>query len=490
MTFKIYNSLSKKVEEFKSVREGVVRMYNCGPTVYSDAHIGNFRSNIVAELLRRVLEYQGYEVIQVMNITDVGHLTDDSEDGDDKLELAAIKEKKHPLEIAKFYTDGFLRDWNSLHILEPAFRPKATETISEMIEVVKVLIEKGHAYESGGNVYYDITTFPDYGKLSGNTLDKLGNNRVDPDPNKRNPQDFVLWFGDSKYKNHILKWESPWGVGYPGWHMECSAMSMKLLSDSFDGDVFNPDSFQTIDIHTGGEDNRFPHHECEIAQTEGATGKKYVNYWLHVRHLVVEGDKMSKSLGNFYTVKGLLDEGFSWRAIRYLLISSHYRSPLNFTKDGLKAASKSLDRLDELLKRLNGVDVSKQFNEPLELLLNEMTLAVENSLSDDLNVSGALGAIFEFVKHANSALDLDKVGDTQAQDIKDKLLALNNLFGFFDESIFEENELSPELADLLEKRRLSRENKAWDLSDSLREQLRAAGLEVKDTPTGQEWKFI
>jgi cysteinyl-tRNA synthetase len=425
-----------------------------------------------------------------MNITDVGHLTDDGDDGEDKLELAAKKEKKHPLEIAKFYTEEFLRDWKTLKIIEPEFRPKATASINEMIELVKVLIDKGHAYISGGNVYFDISTFPEYGKLSGNTLDKLDNNRVDPDPNKKNPQDFVLWFANSKFENHILKWDSPWGVGYPGWHVECSAMSINLLSDAFEDGSFNPDKFETIDIHTGGEDNRFPHHECEIAQTEGATGKQYVNYWLHVRHLIIEGKKMSKSLGNYYTIQGLIDEGFSWRAIRYLLISTHYRSPLNFTKDGLTAAQKSIDRIDDLLKRLDRVKETKIVNEPLQLNLNKMLLSIEEALTDDLNVSGALGALFEFVKHANTALDLDKVGDEQAVHIKDKLFSLNDLFGFFDKSVLDVKDLSVELMDLLEKRRISRENKDWAKSDSLREQLKAAGVEVKDTPKGQDWKLI
>jgi len=490
MTFKIYNSLSNKVEEFKPVKEGVVRMYNCGPTVYSTAHIGNFRHNMVADFLRRVLEYQGFKVIQVMNITDVGHLTDDGDNGDDKLEVAAKKEKKHPLEIAKFYTEEFLHDWKTLHLLEPSFRPKATETINEMIEVIKVLIDKGHAYISGDNVYFDISSFPEYGKLSGNTLDKLSNNRVDPDPNKRNPQDFVLWFANSKYKNHILKWDSPWGEGYPGWHIECSAMSAKFLSDSFIDGKFYPDKFETIDFHSGGEDNRFPHHECEIAQTEGATGKKYVNYWFHVRHLVMGGEKMSKSKGGLFTVSELIDQGFSWRAIRYLLISTHYRSPLNFSKESLVSAQKNIDRIDDLIKRLDKIKVTKVLNDPLQLKLTEMILSIEEFLSDDLNISGALGSLFEFIKHANIAIDLGTVGEEQATYIKDKLFSLDSLFGFFDRSILEKEELSEEIVDLLEERRIARENKDWQRSDYLRDKLKSLGIKVLDTPNGQEWNKL
>jgi len=487
MTFKIYNSLTNKIEEFKSVKPDIARMYNCGPTVYSTAHIGNFRSNIIAELIRRVLIHNGYKVIQVMNITDVGHLTDDGDDGEDKLEVAAKKEKKHPLEIAKYYTNIFLNDWKTLHMLEPEFRPKATETVSEMIEVIKVLLEKGHAYIAGGNVYYDITSFPEYGKLSGNTLDKLSNNRVDPDPNKRNPQDFVLWFANSKYENHILKWDSPWGEGYPGWHMECSTMSASLLTDAFKDGKFEPEKFETIDIHTGGEDNRFPHHECEIAQTEGATNKKYVNYWLHVRHLIVEGQKMSKSLGNFYTIQQLIDEGFSWRAIRYLLTSTHYRSPLNFTKEGLRAAQKNIDRIDDLLKRLDKIRGDKQFYEPINLDLEKMLLEVEESFNDDLNVSGALGALFEFIKKINKTLEQELIGREQAQLIKEKIFSLDDLFGFFDKTILEEKSLDDELVNLLEQRKKAREEKNWSESDRLRDLLRTKGLEVRDTPNGQEW---
>ncbi len=490
MTFKIYNSLTNKVEEFKSVKPGIARMYNCGPTVYSTAHIGNFRSNMIAELIRRVLIHNGYKVIQVMNITDVGHLTDDGDDGEDKLEVAAKKEKKHPLEIAKYYTQIFLNDWKTLHMLEPEFRPKATETVKEMIEVVKVLLEKGHAYISGGNVYYNITTFPEYGKLSGNTLDKLSNNRVDPDPNKKNPQDFVLWFANSKYENHILKWDSPWGEGYPGWHIECSSMSASLLTDAFKDGKFNPDKFETIDIHTGGEDNRFPHHECEIAQTEGATDKKYVNYWLHVRHLVIEGQKMSKSLGNFYTVQQLIDEGFSWRSIRYLLMSTHYRSPLNFTKEGLRAAQKNLDRIDELLLKLDKIKEEKIFNEPLELDLEKTVLEIEEAFNDDLNISGALGALFEFIKKANINLENKTIGKKQAEIIKNKILGLNKLFGFMDPSILEKKELEPEVVDLLEERKKARAEKNWELSDQIRDKLKTMGIEVIDTKEGQDWKKI
>ncbi|MFP4118785.1 MAG: cysteine--tRNA ligase [Candidatus Woesearchaeota archaeon] len=486
MTFQIYNSLTNKLEVFKPVKEGRVRMYNCGPTVYGYASIGNFRTFVVCDLLRRFLEYKGYGVTQVMNITDVGHLTDDGDDGEDKLEVTAKKEKKHPLEIAKYYTEAFMKDWRTLNMKEPEFRPKATETVGEMIAMVKVLLEKGYAYEAGGNVYFDITSFKDYGKLSGNYLEKLTKSRVESDPNKRNPHDFVLWFGNSKYKNHILKWDSPWGEGYPGWHMECSAMSAKYLSEAFDNSAFHPEKFETIDIHTGGEDNKFPHHECEIAQTEGATGKKYVNYWLHPSFLISEGQKMSKSLGNVYHIFELVKEGFSPRAIRYLLLSTHYRIKLNFTKEGLKASEKALERIDTTLQKLDGIRAGIEYNEPLGLAVNEMLLAVENELDNDLNISGALGAVFETLKTINKAIDEEKVGKHQAQEIIKKFFEMDRVFGLLDKSIFEKEELPPEIATLLEERSQARENKDFETSDRIRDELKEKGYLVKDTKEGQQ----
>jgi cysteinyl-tRNA synthetase len=491
MVLKLYNSLTNKLEDFKPVHEGLVRMYNCGPTVYSFAHIGNFRSFIVIDILRRFLEYSGFEVRQVVNITDVGHLTGDDDTGEDKLEVSAKKEQKHPLEIAQFYTDAFLRDWKNLHLEEPEFRPKATETVPEMIALVEELLKRGHAYEAGGNIYYDITSFPDYGKLSGNSIDKLTNSRVDDDPNKRNPHDFVLWFGNSKFKNHILKWDSPWGEGYPGWHIECSSMSAKLLTDAFNGGKFDPDKFETIDIHSGGEDNKFPHHECEIAQTEGATGKKFSNYWLHIRHLMSEGEKMSKSLGNFYYVNGLLEEGYSWRAIRYLLISTQYRLPLNFTKEGLVASQKAIDRIDEVLKRLDSVRSTVDYNEPLATIISSMKLSVEKEMENDLNVSGALGAIFESIKEINKALDADLVGEHQAKEILDAFFSVEKIFGFFPkEVVFKEEDLPEEVLEILEDRRIARENKDWVKSDALRDKLKELGFLVTDTKNGQDCKKI
>ncbi|MBN1175878.1 cysteine--tRNA ligase [Candidatus Woesearchaeota archaeon] len=487
MSLKIYNSLTNKVEDFVPVIPNKVRMYHCGPTVYGFASIGNFKSFIFADLIRRFLEFKGFEVTQVMNITDVGHLTDDGDDGDDKLEVAAKKEKKHPLEIAKFYTDAFNKDWDTLRMLHPNFQPKATETVDEIIELIKVLLEKGHAYESNGNIYFDVKSFSDYGKLSGNSLEKLTKNRVEIDANKKNPNDFVLWFGNSKFENHILKWNSPWGEGYPGWHMECSAMCAKFLTPAFENGKLNPELFETIDIHTGGEDNKFPHHECEIAQSEGAFEKQYVKYWMHPAFLQIEGGKMSKSKGNVYYVFELIKEGFSWRAIRYLLISAHYRQSLNFTKEGLRAAQNSLDRIDEMLRKLNNIRNDAPYDEQVSLVVNEMLVVVEREMDNDLNVSGAFGAMFESVKAVNIGLQKETIGENQAQEIINKFFELDSIFGFLPKEILDEEELEPEIVDLLEQRVKARAQKDWTTSDALRDKLKEKGILVKDTSSGQEW---
>jgi cysteinyl-tRNA synthetase len=486
MVLKLYNSLSKTIETFTPVVPGKMRMYNCGPTVYSYQHIGNFRSFLFADLLRRVFIYKGYEVTQVMNITDVGHLTDDGDDGEDKLAVAARKEKKHPLEIAKFYTEIFLDDWKTLRLQEPEYRPRATEMIPEIISFIQELIQKGHAYVAGGNVYYDITTFIHYGKLSGNTIEQLTKNRVAHDANKKNPQDFVLWFSNSKFENHILQWDSPWGKGYPGWHIECSAMSARFLTHAFKDGAVTPAEFATIDIHTGGEDNRFPHHECEIAQSEGVFEKPYVRYWLHAKHLLVEGGKMSKSAGTVYYVFDLIKEGFSWRAIRYVLLSSHYRQPLNFTKDGLRSATQALARIDDTLRKLDVLRTQHEYNEQLASRIREMILSFETELDNDINISGALGALFEGIKYVNKALDEQTIGQTQAKEILETFFSLDAVLGFLPREILSQETIPQEVADLLAQRQIARDAKEWQKSDQLRDAIAQQGYDVRDSPAGQE----
>ncbi len=335
---KVFNTYTRRKEEFEPIEPGKVRMYNCGPTVYNFAHIGNARAFVFADVLRRTLEYFGCPVTQIMNITDVGHMTSDADAGEDKMAKAAREQKKDPWQIAEFYTKAFLEDIRTLNI-QPAFKyPRATEHIPEMIALIERLIGNGHAYVVNGNVYYDISTFPRYGRLSGNTIEQLeAGARIEVNPEKRHPADFALWKQDPK---HIMQWDSPWGRGFPGWHIECSAMSVKYLGEQFD-------------IHTGAEDNIFPHHESEIAQSEGATGKvPWVKYWMHARFLLVNGQKMSKSLGNFFTLRDLLEKGCDPMAVRYVLMSTHYRQPLNFTLESVEAAKDSIRRLKDFRIRL------------------------------------------------------------------------------------------------------------------------------------------
>jgi cysteinyl-tRNA synthetase len=384
---RFYNTLTRRKEAFKPLRKGLVHIYNCGPTVYMYAHIGNFRTFVFDDLLRRYLEYRGFRVKQLMNITDVGHMTfDDAADGggEDKIEQAAKREHKDPYEIARFYENAFIEDAKRMNLLEPHARPRATDYIKDMIRLIERLIKRGYAYEAGGNIFFDVKKFEDYGKLSGNPLEKLKTGaRLDAHPLKKDPRDFALWLRNPK---HIMQWESPWGKGYPGWHIECSVMSMKHLGE-------------TVDIHTGGEDNIFPHHECEIAQSEAATGKPFVKYWLHVRHLMVDGEKMSKSKGNFHILRDLIKKGYDTRAIRYVLLSAHYRTRLNFTENGVKEAEETIKRLEEFMQMLREGKDSKKTEKTVARVKKEF----EHAMDDDLNISKALASIFDFMREVNKA---------------------------------------------------------------------------------------
>src|SRR3989339_617698 len=342
---KLYNTLTKQKEEFKPLHKGKVSIYTCGPTVYDYIHIGNLRSFTTADILRRYLEYSGYEVRHIKNITDVGHLTQDdiaqADTGEDKIQKKAIAEKKTPEEIARFYTDAFHRDEDAMNILRAHFFPKATAHVPQMIKTIETLIKKGYAYEKNGNVFFDVTSFKDYGKLSGNTLTELKvGARLEEHPDKKNPWDFALWL--KARPDHLLQWDSPWSRGYPGWHIECSAMATEYLGD-------------TLDIHTGGEDNIFPHHEAEIAQSECFSGKKFVNFWVHTRHLLVEGEKMSKSKGNFYTPQDIRKKGFDPMHLRLLYLSSHYRKNLDFSWKAMEQARANFERIKDFFQKVRGM---------------------------------------------------------------------------------------------------------------------------------------
>jgi len=465
---RVYNTLTRTLERFEPLHPGEVRLYTCGPTVYNYATIGNFRSFLFEDVLRRYLEYRGYRVMHVMNITDVGHLLDDADTGEDKLEVAARREKKDPWQIAAFYEEAFRQDARTLRLAPAHHYPRATEHIGEMIELVAALIAKGHAYEVNGSVYYDVTTFPAYGRLSGNTLTELSaGHRVEVHPDKRHPFDFALWIHDPR---HLMQWDSPWGRGYPGWHIECSAMAMKYLGP-------------TLDIHCGGEDNIFPHHECEIAQSEGATGAPFSRYWMHARFLLVDGRKMSKSLGNFYTLRDLLERGCDPAAIRYHLLTTHYRQPLNFTLDGVSAAREAVERLRDCARRLETLSAEPdQGGEGLEGVLSRAQADFEAAMDDDLNTSAAAAALFNLVRDLNRAA----IGGAPAR----RALALLRRFdGVFDVlADGGEPEADEEIERLIAERTAAREAGDYARADAIRDRLAERGILLRDTPGGTTWR--
>ena len=472
---KLHNTLTKKKELFKPLRKGIVTMYNCGLTVYDYAHIGNLRAFTFEDVLRRYLEYKGFKVRQVMNFTDVGHMFEDVDIGEDKVEVAAKKEKKDPWSIAEFYIKVFLEDSKTMNFEEPMVRPKATDHIQEMMELTQKLIKKGYAYVVNGSVYFDVAKFKEYGKLSGNTIKKLklgAGGRVEFNPDKRNQFDFALWINDPE---HVMNWKSPWcEKGYPGWHIECSVMAMKYLGE-------------TIDIHTGGVDNLFPHHENEIAQSEAATGKKFVDYWLHNEHLLVEGGKMAKSLGNFYTLRDLVAKGYDPKTVRYLLISTHYRQQLNFTFEGLEAAKNTIERLINFVYRLVDAD-GMGCGEKIGALMNDVQRRFEEAMDDDLNISVALAALFDFVREVNKLLDDNVLSKEEAEEVYELMMGLDKVLGVIGE-IKRKERLPEEAEELIRKREEARKAMNWEVADKIREQLRSMGIIIEDTPQGVKWKI-
>lgn len=451
MKLKLYNTLTKKKEEFKPLKSDYVRQYDCGPTVYWYAHIGNMWRYLISDFLRRTLKYNGYQVKQVMNITDVGHLTEDdlaADTGEDKMAVAAKREKKTPQQIASFYTQAFFKDTKRLNILRPQVVPKATEHIKEMIELVKKLEKKGYAYWAGDKYFvYDIAKFKDYGKLSGKKLDELQSGaRLEAVPGKRNPFDFALWIKDPQ---HLMRWPSPWGVGYPGWHLECSAMSMKYLGP-------------TLDIHTGGEDNIFPHHENEIAQSEAATGKQFVRYWLHVRHNLVDGKKMSKSKGNFFVLQDLIDKSYDPLAFRYLCLTVHYRKNLNFTWQSLEGAEKALNKLRQQIGKW---PISKK-------TISEFEKKFQGAINNDLDLPQALAVVWDLVK-----------SNYPEEEKKATLLKFDQVLGLKLEE-FKPVKPSKKVAELVEEREKLREEKKWQEADKVRKKAAKLGWQIEDTNQG------
>lgn len=471
---KIYNTLTKQKEEFESLNPGKVGMYTCGPTVYGYIHIGNVRAYILSDTIRRYLEYIGYEVRLIKNITDVGHLTDDDiaqgDSGEDKMMKAALKEKKTPEEIARFYEEYFRNVEKEMNVLPAQYFPRATAHVPQMIKIVEGLIEKGFAYEVNGNVFFDVTKFEDYGRLSGNTLENLKvGARLEEHPDKKNAWDFALWL--KAPVNHILKWNSPWSVGYPGWHIECSAMSTEYLGN-------------TIDIHTGGEDNIFPHHEAEIAQTECYTGQKYVKFWLHGRHLLMNGEKMSKSKGNLYKLEDITEKGYSPMDLRLLFLSSHYRSQLDFSWEALTQAKKNMQKINDFV--LNLEDIAKKENGEESFNASFYREKFEAAMDDDLNTTLALTVLYELITDTNKQIAENKLSAADAKNILSLWKKMNSVLGFI---LQEKADIPQEIKDLADQREEARKNKDFTKSDELRTLIEKQGYTVEDTKDGQKIKL-
>jgi len=459
---KIHNTLSRALESIEPLEPGHVRMYTCGPTVYDYAHIGNFRAYAWEDLLRRTLGLVGFRVTQVMNLTDV----------EDKIIAKAIETGQSLDAVTRPYIDAFFQDLDTLRIERAEHYPRATEHIPEMIALVEELRERGLTYDSQGSVYFRISAFRSYGKLS--HLDKRqirDGARIDSDQyEKDDARDFVLW--KAARPDEPASWDSPFGRGRPGWHLECSAMSMKYLGESFD-------------LHTGGVDNIFPHHENEIAQSEAATGRPFVKYWMHAAHLIVDGEKMSKSKGNFYTLRDLAERGFDPRQIRYLLLSTHYRSPLNFTFDGLSRAAAELERLDDLRARLDRERLDDGSDDAFDRRVAAAASEFEAALADDLNISGALGALFTLVRETHSALDRGELPSGSRDRLRETLGIIDSVLEVMETP---EEDLDAEIRELIARRDAARKARDWAEADRIRDQLASEGIVLEDTPDGVHWK--
>ena len=455
MDIYFYNTLTRKKEKFIPIDTKEIKIYSCGPTVYKDATIGNLRTNIFQDILRRILRYNGYKIKHVMNITDVGHLVSDGDEGEDKMIKSAKEEHKTPLEIANHYTELFFKDLKALNIETPEVVCKATEHIKEMIEYVQKLIDNGYAYETSTAIYFDISKLDKYPILSNlNLEEQKAGARVEIDPEKRNPYDFALWI--KAPENHLMKWDSPWGKSYPGWHIECSAMGKKYLGEQFD-------------IHTGGIDLIPTHHENEIAQSKGACGKIPANYWLHGEYLLIDGGKMSKSLGNVYLLKDIINKGYDPLVYRLFTYSGHYRNKLNFTWDGIESTSKSLERLKNGYQvHKNGTDI---LDENDKKQLSRIEEEFHKAINDDMNMPLAMSFVWETIRYPK-----------KSKEIADLLLKFDTVLGLkIDEPIQkQELEIPQDVLEMIEERKIARQNKDWAKADELREKIRGMGYEVRD----------
>lgn len=461
---KIYNTLTRKIEEFVPHQDGVVKMYTCGPTVYSYAHIGNLRTYIFEDILQKGLEYLGYQVDRVMNITDVGHMTSDADSGEDKMLKGAKREGKTVYEIADFYTEAFLNDIDALNIKRPAIIEKASNHIDTYIKMIEKMLEDGYAYVSDGNVYFDISKAKDYYRLSGKNPEELMigvRDTVEEDDAKRNPFDFGLWFTLSKFTNQAMKWDSPWGVGYPGWHIECSGISNKYLGEY-------------LDIHCGGIDNIFPHHSNEIAQSEAYFGHKWCNYWVHGEHLNDQTGKMSKSKGEFLTLELLKSKGYSPLVYRYFCLGSHYRKTLTFSYDSLEIAKNSYQKLK------NKIKVLKDVGEYQELQAHFYEDKFKDAISNDLNTSQMLTVLYDVLKDKDLC-DITKKGLIGKFDTVLSLSLLEKV---------EKDSLDEYALSMIEQRNIAKENKDYGEADRIRDELLEKGIRLIDGRDGTNYEFV
>ncbi|MGR3176508.1 MAG: cysteine--tRNA ligase [Candidatus Anammoxibacter sp.] len=490
MVLNIYNTLTRKKEVFKPLEPGRVNMYVCGPTVYGHAHIGHAKSYISFDVIVRFLRHLNYKVRYVQNITDVGHLTDDADQGEDKIAKRAALEKVEPMELVEKYMCSYFEDMDALNIVRPDISPRASGHISEQIELVTTLIEKGYAYEANGSVYFDISKFSAYGKLSGKKLDELEDGvRIEVNPEKKHPADFALW--KRAEKEHIMQWNSPWGKGFPGWHLECSVMSMKYLDTTFD-------------IHGGGIENVFPHHECEIAQSESANGQQFVRYWMHNNMVTVNGKKMGKSLGNFVTLKDAFKK-FPPLVIRFFVLSTHYRSPMDYSDEALASMEKGMNRLHNTVKivreRLNRTtEKNTTFDMANYKFSSGMTLddyrnSFLEAMHDDFNTPKSIGILFDLTRDVNVVIGSDENIDNEFWKEIDSFFSVlgGDVLGIVPDSFTDthgdnEKQIDDIVNVILNTRKKLREIKNWDLSDDIRKELDDIGITIEDTPNGATWK--
>ncbi|UCF63521.1 MAG: cysteine--tRNA ligase [bacterium] len=484
MALVIYNTLSRKKEEFTPLQPDRVHMYVCGPTVYAHAHIGHAKSYISFDVIVRYLRYQGFRVKYVQNITDVGHLTDDADEGEDKILKRAREEKLDPMEIAEHFAWSYFDDMRDLRVLRANIFPRATGHITEQLDLIQKLLERDYAYEVNGNVYFDVSKFKNYGKLSGRKVDELeAGARVELNLEKRHPADFALWkIADA---SHLMRWNSPWGEGYPGWHIECSAMSMKYLGETFD-------------IHGGGLDNIFPHHECEIAQSEAATGKPFARYWLHNNMVTLNGSKMSKSQGNFVTIKDALKK-YSASTVRFFILSSHYRSRLDISDEALEAAQTGVDKLlttiRNLKKALHKAKKLKEFKEPFDPAAYNKKF--DTMMDDDFNTPRAIAVLFDLSKETNSYLNSGAELDSSFLEALDLIFqkTAGNVLGLIPDDLMDEKsldsqgELEKVIQVVIDLRNILREQKHFELADQLRDGLARVGITLIDKSDGTQFEF-